>query len=288
LVLCYNRALAGRLKKAVDSWGFEPGQVRATYFHQLCEEAFGALGETFKEPLGNTEAMTFYNHEAPDRLRQALEKGLLPKWDAIVVDEGQDFVASWWHIIEAKLSDPSAGRHFVFYDPFQGIFGRECTVPPLPQLRLSTCVRSTRRITEYAATLGDPTLRPHRRSPEGSPVEFIQATSEEECRKALADVVQRLLTQEGVAPSQIAILSPHRLEHSSLAGITKLAGIPLKAAPNDDDGAIPHATISGFKGLEADVIILVDINPGDPRCDRSALYVAASRARHRLFILGRG
>ena len=49
-----------------------------------------------------------------------------------------------------------------------------------------------------------------------------------------------------------------------------------------------HATISGFKGLEADVIILVDINPNDPRCDRSALYVAASRARHRLFVLGQG
>lgn len=31
-----------------------------------------------------------------------------------------------------------------------------------------------------------------------------------------------------------------------------------------------------------------DIDPEDPRCDRNARYVAASRAKHRLFVFEKG
>ena len=52
-------------------------------------------------------------------------------------------------------------------------------------------------------------------------------------------------------------------------------------------GAILHTTISAFKGLESDVLILADIDPEDSRCDRNARYVAASRAKSRLYVFGR-
>lgn len=37
----------------------------------------------------------------------------------------------------------------------------------------------------------------------------------------------------------------------------------------------------------SDVIILVDIDSADARCNRNALYVATSRAKHRLFVFGK-
>lgn len=49
-----------------------------------------------------------------------------------------------------------------------------------------------------------------------------------------------------------------------------------------------HTTIGKFKGLEADVVILADIDPDDVRCNLSARYVAASRARHRLYVFQHG
>jgi hypothetical protein len=280
LVLCFNRALAARLDAAVKGWGLDPGQARATYFHRLCEEAFQADGAPFVEPEGEGERLAFYNHEAPERLFRALDRGLLPRWDAVVVDEGQDFAASWWGLIETRLSDGGSGRRYVFYDPLQSIFGRECSVPPYPVLRLSRGVRSTRRITEYAAGLGDPALTPHAHCPEGSPVELLAAANESETRKAVAGIVRRLTKAEGYSPDQIVVLSPHRPEHSSLAGVKNLDGVPLSSLPNRVQGAICHTTISAFKGLESDAVIVIDADSSDPRCDPGAQYVAASRARH--------
>ncbi len=47
---------------------------------------------------------------------------------------------------------------------------------------------------------------------------------------------------------------------------------------------IIYSTIHRFKGLEADVVILVDVqfNTIDPHL----YYVGATRAKHRLFVLG--
>ncbi len=46
------------------------------------------------------------------------------------------------------------------------------------------------------------------------------------------------------------------------------------------------STIRSFKGLEADVLLLIDLTGfKEGRFDRSDLYVAASRARHRLVVM---
>lgn len=53
------------------------------------------------------------------------------------------------------------------------------------------------------------------------------------------------------------------------------------------DGGILHATISGFKGLESDAVILADLDPEDPRCSPADLYVTASRAKDVLHQVGK-
>ena len=91
---------------------------------------------------------------------------------------------------------------------------------------------------------------------------------------------------EQIKPSQIAILTPHSRANSLLAGITALAGQPLTTNPFE--AGIFHGSISSYKGLETDVLILADIDPKDIRCNRKARYVAASRAKLRLFVFARG
>ena len=44
-------------------------------------------------------------------------------------------------------------------------------------------------------------------------------------------------------------------------------------------------TIRRFKGLERPVVVLVELDPADPRLDR-LLYVGASRARQHLVVIG--
>ncbi len=49
-----------------------------------------------------------------------------------------------------------------------------------------------------------------------------------------------------------------------------------------------YFTYRKFKGLEAPVLILLDVSDADPLWDRAARYTAISRAIHRLIILELG
>jgi hypothetical protein len=45
-------------------------------------------------------------------------------FDAIVVDEAQDFADNWWQPILAALRDPDSGGLFIFSDEGQRVFDR--------------------------------------------------------------------------------------------------------------------------------------------------------------------
>ena len=106
-------------------------------------------------------------------------------------------------------------------------------------------------------------------------------------RKTLQQIeslVRKLVEAQGVPVERIAVLTPHSRKNSTLAEVEEIAGIPLTEQREEREGALLHTTIGKFKGLECDVGILVDVDPKDPRCNRNARYVAASRARQRLYV----
>ena len=57
-------------------------------------------------------------------------------------------------------------------------------------------------------------------------------------------------------------------------------GWPSAPAP----GQVQFATLQGFKGLEADAVVLCETERGHPNSSEQHLYVAASRARHVLAV----
>ena len=50
--------------------------------------------------------------------------------------------------------------------------------------------------------------------------------------------------------------------------------------------AINYTTINTFKGLEADIVFIVDAHLIDPNKKLEILYTEASRARYKLYVLG--
>ena len=54
------------------------------------------------------------------------------------------------------------------------------------------------------------------------------------------------------------------------------------------DNAILHTSIGAFRGPDSGVVIMLDVDPADPRCGVNARNVAASRARHRLHVFATG
>jgi hypothetical protein len=100
--------------------------------------------------------------------------------------------------------------------------------------------------------------------------------------------VRRLVEGEQVQPEQIALLTPHSRPNSLLRDRDDLAGWPLADDPLDREGSLLHTTIGRFKGLESDVVILLDVDPQDPRCGRAERYVGASRACELLHVFAKG
>lgn len=289
LLICFNRMLAAHLAAKVGSWGEIGGAIDVTTFHHLCRRAFDALGLVYAPPTDADAAKHFWNAHAPSVLFDALGAEKLPRYDAIVVDEAQDFHADWSAVLDECMRDPKSGHFVVFFDPGQKIFDRPSGLSEAPAShRLTTNFRNAREIAKVVRELGRVEMEPHRRVPDGEPPVVHGHEGPSKVRAQVDALVRKLVAKQNVAPEQITVLTPHRREHSSLRDVTTLGGLPLADAPEAREGRVLHTTIGAFKGLESDVIILLDVDPADERCDRRARYVAASRARLALHVFAKG
>ena len=107
--------------------------------------------------------------------------------------------------------------------------------------------------------------------------------------RAIRRLVGRLVTNEQVAPEQIAVLLCGRDPRGRVAALQK-AGSPSGARWSHEQLWVPGAvlvdTAHRFKGLEAAVVVLWLHDAVDPRKDAADLYIGLSRARSRLWIVG--
>lgn len=292
LLLCFNRFLGDYFAARAERWAFEKGRILAIHFHGLCVRAHDGLGLPFRPPVkgeaSDADVSRFWNEEAPQVLWQAIEAGRIGPFDSIVVDEGQDFETDWWTVLSDALASHDRSRFLIFYDPAQDLFGRSSELPAGASFVLQDNFRNTRLITDVINRLGFDPLSPHLLCPTGEPPIIQTQGSPAETRRELDALLRRLCGPEGFAPDQITLLTPRTRRHSCLAGLEHLAGFELAHAPHDRVGRLLHTTVGRFKGLESDVVILLDVDPTHPRSGREVRYCGASRAKHLLYVFTKG
>ena len=286
LLVCFNRYLGRFLHELAWQEKVAPGKVDACHFHSLAWRSFKGLGRAFEPPTEPDAARDWWEQEAPLVMLEAVEAGKLERYDAVIVDEGQDFKPAWIELLDELLRDRDQGRFVVFHDSSQDLFGRGAEQPFRYRLRFN--LRNTQRITEAVQRLGQVEMLPHPRSPEGDSISVHNVSRPGKVIRELEGLIGRLVEREGVRADRIAILSPHTRKHSALADVKSLAGIELADDPLDRDARLLHTTIRSFKGLESDVLVMIDIDPEDENCSRLDRYVAASRARQVLHVFGKG
>jgi hypothetical protein len=99
--------------------------------------------------------------------------------------------------------------------------------------------------------------------------------------RELSRHLNRLLSG-GLRPSDIVLLSRRRLSNSSLANGLSSVPFPLQEIDNGHpvhQKSIRYSTFAAFKGLEADAVMVIDIDDLTSQTARGGLYVGASRAR---------
>lgn len=287
LLVCFNIPLAELLREQVNN---TTPRVDVFHFHGLCEHVVRETGGEFTDPAEGVE--TFYNETAAELLSAALPR-YSTRYDAILVDEGQDFCDLWWLPVEELLADKTAGYFYIFLDRRQNIFRREGNLPfSGPGYVLPSNCRNTAAIARVVHGLGGVAGGVPAWVPEGVEPVFTLAENEEGERGAIRSLLHQLVQNQGLRADQIVILGVHRFaksifrEHPVLGRFTVVDRVDVGGAAE-----IRYSTLHRFKGLESDCVILSGVGGGGWQAEearlREQLYVAASRARVLLYVFER-
>lgn len=281
LLLCYNNILAAKLAEPLSK---NDNQIVVCSFHEYCLSVLEAEGQqldpTHKDHL-------FWQRDLPQLLLDQLEK-TPRKFDAIIVDEGQDFTDEYWLCIEELLVRD--GYFYIFYDPDQNVFNTNVTLPisDTPFALTQNC-RNTKKIVALAKGFCSGKMIPHNRLPEGDPVQNISYSTRNECVAAIAHILHHVVYEQNIQENRIVILGAHSLEHTTLQGECKIGNFTIKSAKLggvSGRGEVPFYTFMKYKGCEADVVLLLDVSATDARWSQSwAYYSAVTRAKYLLYVL---
>jgi len=211
-------------------------------------------------------------------------------YDAVIVDEAQDFADDFWLPVEMLLTDPDAGMLYVFLDEIQDIYRRSASIPVLGEpLVFDRNCRNTTAIHDlaYRHYRGGPVQRP---SIAGSPLEFLTAPTLELQAQQIGQLVTRLTQTEGIAAHDIAILLCTARNREVCEKLLHQYQLPksIRLGRIEDYGpdCLTLDTVARFKGLERAVTIVWEFGECDPERDRETLYVGLSRAKSLLYLCG--
>jgi Type III restriction enzyme, res subunit/UvrD-like helicase C-terminal domain/Nuclease-related domain len=226
------------------------------------------------------------------------------RFDVIVMDEAQDLVRSpVLDLLDVWVKGGLRDGRWAFFGDFhrQAIYGNSrpedvcglvnARCGPYARASLKQNCRNTLRIGEETALLSGFDAPSYRMGQvEGSPGDYLDYADADSQRSTLEKVLSRLVTESGIEPSDVVILSKLRLVQSAAgklvdSALFRIQSIDQSGPKDDRKPTFRFATAQAFKGMESKVIVLCDVDRIDSDDDRSLLYVAMSRARSLLTVL---
>ncbi|MEQ9568114.1 MAG: NERD domain-containing protein, partial [Pseudomonadales bacterium] len=286
LLVCYNKTLAKWIGDSV------PEQYRdlitVKHFHGLCADWVRKAGMSFSPPSSGAD--NFWRDEAADQLMDAIDM-VSEKFDAVIVDEGQDFYPNWWVPLEMINSRGDEGAMYVFYDPRQNLYlEQRGSLPALGEpYNLPTNCRNTRSIAEKCSTILGIDILTRDDAPQGLEPTILTLELDYDVKKRVERYVSDWVKDGRLKPSQVAILSPSVKQRSAFKGVGSVRGVMITEDIDKwrDDKGILFSTVKSFKGLEADAVILIDlpVEGNSTYFKASDYYVACSRAKHLLVVI---
>jgi hypothetical protein len=287
LYLCFSRNLAQYLGHVLA--GIPDITVRT--LHSLMHELVSNAGRSSEVP--DVSPNDLFGVFLPElALEVLLESGDADRFDAVIIDEAQDLLREpYLDVIDALVEGELAGGAWrCFIDASQNIVGglaptalRRLQAAAPVEWPLTVNCRNTQPIAIHVALLSGSAMT-EVLSPDGPAAEIAWYSSADSQRSAVSERLRKL-RKDGFAARQIAVLSSYRLEHSvACDGL----GMPLRdisrgglGAPGD---SVAFSTVSSFKGLESEVVLLVDVDDLSSPEGLSSVYVGASRARVALYV----
>jgi len=311
LYLCSNPALSSwlvHMREREREQRPEDAKFDIYHLEALCALAprRGAppLVRTGDEGLDTSRAVQAINEVARE-WRKSKDR----LYDAILVDEGQDFDTPLWRPLQQLLKDQRAGLLYAFYDPAQrerddrwsvDLSGKAVIHPLVINMRNTQAIFSLIQ-GFYPEPEHKPTIC---RGEVGAPPVYLDpldmrlVNGDEREDAALRKALHELIEVERLHPEDVLIITcrpraseqyqPSRLYRG--AGDRVFGAYTIAQSPDIDEGKIALSTIRSARGLERPAVILCELD--GLRSARSQkhraklLYSAISRAKHKLVVIG--
>lgn len=274
LLTCFNAPLAQRLEFELNGIS----NLRVSTFHALCTQEMRRAGQR----IPAQPSQEWWDTNAAQGLVDAAgTNGTV--FDAIIVDEGQDFAPGWIDALLMTTRSPDECAFYVFSDNHQQIYRRGWPQPTdWPRFPLDINCRNSNPIASRVARIFDDPL-PSRGASGPEPV-FLPVDFRRESVPVILKLVSRLIREERLDAKQIAVLT----DDATLAERLREMAVEDHVFCSANKVGVVAETVARFKGLEADAVVLALSDSFQPQesQDRSLLYVGLSRAKGLLFVLG--
>lgn len=131
LVLCFNMTLPHLIKDLASRHCREIGanrrRILSTHFHGFCLDVLDKVGVRYsgRDAEDDNDEGRFDSlfQQAKESYESAEFRSLLPRFDAVLVDEGQDFFLEWWNFLRFQVRKPD-GEMLLVDDSTQDVYGR--------------------------------------------------------------------------------------------------------------------------------------------------------------------
>lgn len=321
LIVCYNIALCQYLHQLLSVAEPECAEqgIEIYHYHGLVKALTGAnLGK-----LNETEDA--WDARVGTILREEIASGrLTQRYDAILIDEGQDFAVEWLQSL-TELLNPTSDSLLFCLDPAQNIFGRKVSYKSVGMnvqgkrpVTLKKSYRNTaqilrlaRRFSKVQETKLDPEedlsiegeLFPVHTDRQGAPPQLICGRSSAEQVEYILNIIEQATESGDYSWCDIAVLytashfarnfSPlfsKRFGEQKINWISRSRGSKINLDLSSP--TVKLCTIESAKGLEFRLVFLVGLEtlPRSKRKEadeRKLAYVGLTRAQDLLYILGR-
>ncbi len=312
LVLCFNLTLAHRLRSLVvqrcAEYGANPARVTCTSFHTFCARVVddaSLAGVVSAEPTRGT-----WPEKILVKTDDVLSHGFERRFDAVLVDEGQDFRIQWWNLLRDRVVRPG-GEMLLVTDPTVDLYGKSSWATPstldsagftepwidmtgsyrmAPELIESTNLFARQYVSDEAPV---PVVPPDQAAVVGT-VSSGQRSWHNVDRVAdlgseIGHAVVRLLREHpDLAPRDVVYLCEYHHDGLAAAEIIEAAGYSVHHVysrdPDErqrrksrfwpDADAVKGCTVHAFKGWESPAVVL---GIGMEERSRRLAYTAMTR-----------
>ncbi len=271
IFVCFNKKLAESLRLKHPDMASAIFSVDSLFWNLVDDHSGSSESSFYSTVLPERVMDSFYSEDA--------------KYDAIIIDEGQDFGDERVFALYELLKDSDSSQWLYFGDNKQDLYGQGTneTLGAEVTFRLYHNCRNTERINAATNKICSGIVKPMPGLPYGE-IPSVNICKESSMAQKAWSLVSELSPENGAV-----ILSPFKLENSCMKDLRKAYGLELTEDINmlGEHGFVFYSTIKSFKGLEARHVILVHADkPGkNPALAEEDLYVAFTRATTRLDIV---